>query len=79
MVVPEKMENAVVSEEMEKKVEINLGEVGKTVEMNNEDAEISVNGEKMRTHSTIKMTPNVLQKRQTHIKIVTMCPYNIQK
>ena len=28
MVVPEKMANAVVSEEMEKKVEINLGEVG---------------------------------------------------
>ena len=46
MVVPEKMGNAVVSEEMEKKVEINLGEVGKTVEMNNEDAEKSVNGEK---------------------------------
>ena len=45
-VVPEKMGNAVVSEEMEKKVEINLGEVGKTVEMNNEDAEKSVNGEK---------------------------------
>lgn len=46
MVVPEKMANAVVSEEMEKKVEINLGEVGKTVEMNDEDAEKSVNGEK---------------------------------
>ena len=46
MVVPEKMGNAVVSEEMEKKVEINLGEVGKTVEMNDEDAEKSVNGEK---------------------------------
>ena len=46
MVVSEKMGNAVVSEEMEKKVEMNLGKVGKTVEMNNEDAEKSVNGEK---------------------------------
>ena len=31
---------------MEKKVEMNLGKVGKMVEMNNEDAEKSVNGEK---------------------------------
>ena len=46
MVVSEKMGNAVASEEMEKKVEMNLGKVGKTVEMNNEDAEKLVNGEK---------------------------------
>ena len=40
------MGNAVVSEETEKKVEMNLVEVGKTVEMNNEDVEKPVNGEK---------------------------------